>query len=134
MTHLRYSTKWVGYDRWMEGNGLIQLFFMISAGNMLFLATPSLEAATKLHFVFASQVKKPGQKSIFHPDEAITDTQWRAVTYSKRPKKTVFLHSLDFFPQRGLFVCDTALGSLFPDQQGRKLLSFFPTIQKVKSL
>lgn len=43
-------------------------------------ATPFLE----WHFIFASQVKKPVCKSIFHTATAITDAQWGTETYSKR--------------------------------------------------
>ena len=60
------------------------IFFSDTGQNSARAPRPSLEMATKLHFIFASKVEKPLCESIFHPAKAITGARRGVVTYSKR--------------------------------------------------
>lgn len=83
--------------------------------------------ASKLHFIFASEVKKPAEdmmcNSIFHLAKAITDAQRGAVTYSKR--QNIFVLSDVCFPEGAICLWHST-GS-FSDPAGGSW-SLFPTI------
>ncbi len=83
-------------------------------------ATPSFGVASKLHFIFVSQVKKPMCKSIFHLAVQLLLLK-RGLWYTVKGK--MFLRCLEFVFHGELFVCDTALDH-FLTQQRRKLLPF----------
>lgn len=103
--------------------------FMATAGNTCVIvlsmsATPVLEVATNLLFIFASQSKKPACKSIFHLAKAITDAQRGAVTYSKRQK--CFYTVWTLFPRGSYLFATRRCFTLRPSRGGSR--SLFPTI------